>query len=812
MVIALIVFIIVAWFMFMIFGAPECDSLANRTATSLKFAIDEVAEKVPEWREGVPDDITYYRTADITLCQTKGISTLEIILGATMEPQYRIYYEQFPEGGGGIWTEAYPWSGGAASTLRMWGYMRIGTGIFSISAKYLSTVGMVTNFMKKLKGVGSKVMGWFSDTDIDDVVKMAQEAEEVGAMPGTRPAEWWIEGSKAGEAAKTIEECVGGGVCADGISGSRIVVSKTPVKLEIPVQMVDTDGKLKTFFVDVYVKKVSDNIVDMSTDIAKASDPAWELLQVSPADMYRDWLETLPSDLRKVYQDIFVPEDEIGVIGSLKGKIRQSDFYKKFYKPIEDRLKKFVLEIKTAGYRTDITEMTTQEINGIKLGTIKALDDPDVADMFLKQDGIRDKIARALGKSADDIQASHLKEFLDKFKLNGIVFIPSGTDLEVSSSAIKSISDAVGNGITYTNYPALFRDALGYDLATDAITDPDRYKIIEDIAKTIEKTLGAPSDVAKDLAFDRAEVWVNVIFLDYAKGITDKTTLTSNFINGYLTGLVTSYNLGDEMSAVQIANFLGFIEQNKGVLPTKIRTPAAMAVDYFKAQGKKMIYLDGPQNILNPTSFYARAIFASLTTTGCQGNSVCVYSHASMLESPVYLSPTADNYFVRSWRPVSPVAQWAGWQAALQHIPPHPRFYVVSPCFAKAKVWKTNLDGEPTIFVLPEKVDMNGTASNYCYADEGLVNTYTAIWAASDVATIITTLTGVGTVQKALKLPQEAMKLVGQVINIADPVTLAQGIAEGFVSWPGWPFQPLNYTQMIGAAGAKTIKTFTENK
>ena len=803
---SLAVFIPVIAALLVVFGSPKCGSLANTTAYYLKSAIDEVSkDNFYSWDEGgVPPDneISYYRTAPITLCQDKGISYLETILGTTLEPQYKIYYETFPEGGGGTWTEAYPWSGGAASTLRMWAYMRIASGVFKISTSSLTRIGVFTTFMTKLKGIALKVKSWFADTEIDDIAKMAEAAEEVGAMPGTRPADWLIEAGKSGEAAYNVQEAINDGVLVDGIDEStkRLIISKTPVKVEIPVEVVDMNGDVTTFYADVYARRVGGEIVDMSTDITKATEPGWELLKASPTDIYKDWLETLPSSLREVYKDIYVPEDEVGILGSLKGKIRQTNFYQKFYKPIEDRVKEFVTRIKTLGYRTEITEMTTKEINGIKLGTIKALDDPDVADMFLRQDGIRDKIARALGRSADEIQASHLKEFIDKFKLNGIAFIPGGADLEVTSSSIKAISDAVKNGITYSNAEALFRDALGYDLATNAITDPDRYKIIEDMAKTIKETLGVADDVAKDKALNRAYSYVAFqIFPEYAAGTTETVALTSKSLDTYLRGLAQNYKTGDEMAAVQTANFLGFIEQNKGTLSIKVRTPAGVAADYFKTQAKKMIYLDGPQNILNPASFYARAIFESLSTVDCKGNSICVYSHAAMMEAPFYLNETADKYFIRVWRPVQVWQQWAGWQAALKHVPPHPRFYVVSPCFANAKIWKTTLDGKPTIFVYPEKIDLGDSASNYCYADINLVNQYTAVWAISDVATVITVITGWGAAKGAVAIAK-------QVINIADPVTLVQGIVEGAISWPTWPFKTLTWEQIAANAGKVGIK------
>jgi hypothetical protein len=119
-------------------------------------------------------------------------------------------------------------------------------------------------------------------------------------------------------------------------------------------------------------------------------------------------------------------------------------------------------------------------------------------------------------------------------------------------------------------------------------------------------------------------------------------------------------------------------------------------------------------------------------------------------------------------------------------IPTHPRFYVVSPCFAVAKVWRTTLDGNPTVFVDPVKVDLHDEKSNYCYADEGLINKYVTIWAAKDTADVII----------AIALWWTGSGLASKIINRVDPTTLAQALAEAAISWPGYPYTDLNYTDM----------------
>jgi hypothetical protein len=147
---------------------------------------------------------------------------------------------------------------------------------------------------------------------------------------------------------------------------------------------------------------------------------------------------------------------------------------------------------------------------------------------------------------------------------------------------------------------------------------------------------------------------------------------------------------------------------------------------------------------------------------------------------------------IRVWRPVDPWKNYVGWTAALKRVPEHPRFYVVSPCFAIAKIWKAQMGPEKTIFVYPMKVDVGDKASNYCYADENLVNEYTAIWVASDSATVVQTVLSFGVASG--RIASEAVKASLKDWAKIDPVTLMQSLAEAAISWPGWPPPPKDMT------------------
>jgi hypothetical protein len=205
------------------------------------------------------------------------------------------------------------------------------------------------------------------------------------------------------------------------------------------------------------------------------------------------------------------------------------------------------------------------------------------------------------------------------------------------------------------------------------------------------------------------------------------------------------------------------------------------------------------KQLITPTSGIAKGFLLS-STEGCLGNSLCVYSHGALMnpEKPFYLNQSVKGYFLRLWRSVSPLMSVAGIEGFLKQVPSHPRFYLVSPCFGIAKVWKTTYNGEKTIFIKVDKFDLNDTASNYCYADENLINTYGAIWFLSTLGQIAESVAtwSIG------KAAQEAGRMSIQqtfaktILDKVDPVLLAQAFFEAYISWPGWPFKSLTFETM----------------
>lgn len=119
---------------------------------------------------------------------------------------------------------------------------------------------------------------------------------------------------------------------------------------------------------------------------------------------------------------------------------------------------------------------------------------------------------------------------------------------------------------------------------------------------------------------------------------------------------------------------------------------------------------------------------------GCQEKSICMLKDAEVKgPEPGYSAFSLDEKVptgteVRLWRPKPSVAARTPifMSTALFYatVPENPRFYVVSPCFAVAKIWKSGKDDK--IYVKIDKADKCNVTEcpsgvdtpNYCYADE----------------------------------------------------------------------------------------------
>jgi hypothetical protein len=354
------------------------------------------------------------------------------------------------------------------------------------------------------------------------------------------------------------------------------------------------------------------------------------------------------------------------------------------------------------------------------------------------------RIAEAIGLDPDKVTREAYYKYLNNVmkKTSGITLIPSESKWIVYKTAMREIQ---GDTTLLSQTDDVLLSKVKGIISTEfpSISDSELNDIV---IKGVKNN------------FDASEI-------QFAENVN------KHYLDNYLTEGATHFD------SKELTSTIGYLEQNIDAFP--LSTPA----NYARLQGKKMVFIQA-RSIVTPTSWIAKGFAGLAMTEGCLGNSICVYSHGTMMEYPFYMSEEADKFFIRAWRPVG-LQAYAGWQAALMHVPSHPRFYLVSPCFATVKIWKTKYNGEDTIFIKPEKCNLGDQASNFCYADEDLINKYTGIWFASDVATVVESILTAG----------EAA-VWKSVVKAADPVTLTQALAEATISWPGWPYSDLTYEKL----------------
>jgi len=117
---------------------------------------------------------------------------------------------------------------------------------------------------------------------------------------------------------------------------------------------------------------------------------------------------------------------------------------------------------------------------------------------------------------------------------------------------------------------------------------------------------------------------------------------------------------------------------------------------------------------------------------GCAERSICMLK-AGEVQGPeqsesAYLldEKIPQGTEVRLWRPKPSLADrtpiWMSTALFYATVPENPRFHVVSPCFATAKIWKSGKDGKIYVNIdKTNKCDVTGChidTPNYCYADE----------------------------------------------------------------------------------------------
>ncbi|MBU3904566.1 MAG: hypothetical protein KJ906_00245 [Nanoarchaeota archaeon] len=819
-VMMVVVFVFVLLLFWNVFGSPKCNDLASVTAEQLRIGINDVAENYESYTgDGVPNDPGVYVEKQISLCQQHSFySYTQSFMGGF--PEYQIYYEQFPEGffngGAWMWTENYPWSGGAASSLFFWGGLRLGTaaarGIKYVAfAKVKMGLSATTTIHRILKERSSfiqilknskKTMNMIDNNPALKIAykefKQSGKAEEFISIMGKADAFNALESMKlSGWLAEDAQEVL---FSPAGKAG----LSKTPR----PVRMFVTDADFVRIEKTLFVKKnAKGEIIDsLLARTAAEAGSGFEELTYVPYDVMHDY--AFDTSINKANRDLIKEIYEFDTEGvSTWTKlsnfdITQTGMYKHVYNPLKEggKLKKLFQRISPT-HMLEKTPIDADSALALKLSVLNMAADLNVGDDFHKhvvmpiiesKQSVKESIMKKFKlTSASEIKQSHIISFVNDMPDGGMWLLPKESVYNVDRVIINEMQN---NFDEYLISPTTVKRNIF-----------EQVKELDNFGDISESQF---DEIYNNLAtkLDDATIVSDVPGIVYVDKLGFETVGNEDFFRRITARLKD--NPTDPEAIKELGIMLGFLTQDIDTLPTTLPR------QYASQEIGKMIYIDGTA-MVNPNSWVLKQFVGEAMTEYCEGNSICLYDHVTESEDPHYMSEEADNYFVRVWRPVNSLAQYGSPQIALMHVPEHPRFYVVSPCFAKAKIWKTNevIEGENTIFISMEKCDAGG-ASNYCFADESLVNRYAAIWAISDYTDVALSLVSMGTFKIGGKVVEitakESLKtFAGKTIDL-DVVTIGQSLVEAAISWPGYPFEDMTFEKMKAGTDTCTYGKFQE--
>lgn len=425
-----VVFIAVAAVLYLILGAPACDALANQTAYQLVSTINSVAEKVPVYSgSDVPTDSGYYLTAPIRLCQEfKGIPILTQlqlqVQGAI--PEYQIYYERFPEGAA-LWTEAYPWSGGAANNLLFFGFLKYGAkplfkAVATKNIKYiwfgkisipLKATVTIARAMKKANDIfKNKVRTLFfaGADEIDDVFAKNPDLN-LGEMIYSMITQKHL---KAGTERRLML-----GLTKEG--KARLNGKMTVGEL--------FDGESGEIFVG---KKYFGDVVGELTPEERA---------MTVEEALKPHINAMTNEEAGTFSRTYTFTDDIDQATGTMEKIRNTKFYQEYFKSVADKIDEAVKEIKALGYKVELTKIFTPTKSRKFAREFLALcgDEPETCDKIAKgllsrKDKLSIKFKELFVEDAGKYKMSNklanvLNDLIDESKSSKFMFVGEDSKL-----------------------------------------------------------------------------------------------------------------------------------------------------------------------------------------------------------------------------------------------------------------------------------------------------------------------------------------------------------------------------------------------
>ncbi|HLC51349.1 MAG TPA: hypothetical protein VJH90_03190 [archaeon] len=796
---AVILFSLVVLILYSIFGAPVCSAQANATVAAFASTFNEVnAGSFPMYEgDGIPVDRMKFKTVPVFLCQQNGELSFVIgFLGGF--PEYQLYYETFPKGflqsdgpveTAGMWDEAYPWSGGAAAGLVFLGALKGATYTYKGTKLLAKTVkASVSTVKKSLEAARALRKAW---KELDIKFKNTEELTKyLNRYP--KATQRYLSAEIFGDVINEPRAVSAVNILREsGVIHSETKVRFTGASIQrYKIDKITQDGKLPLSRVKTPVKVT---VFEDGQEVEKIIVVKWKDAGESVADKFRlinlngevptgfKKFETIPAeDFRTYIDDLATPNEKdllrkiYSTDWELSKLVNDYDMTKTgMWESFKLSIKNFktrITALKKVGYDIDKTVNSPAEVDGLAdaLGS-HIRKDPEILKSLEKTHPftrLKQKILTSLGLPSDSyvsrqIYSKYINDVMKR--TSGLVIVPKGSKKIVYDASMKIIRDSPTDDVS-TIFKKMTDDGIiPKEGSAEWIEYGYQRKELEDIIQKV-----------KDL---------------HSSGITEREfayRVNANYLDNY----VSAKNMDQE----ELFLLIGYLEQNADM------APISAFANYGRLQGKKMIYLQG-SSVSVPTGWYAKGIAGSLLTEQCTANSLCLYDHNAQLESPFVLSDATSQYFIRNWRPVNQILAYTPIQGLLFHPPEHPRFHVVSPCFAIAKVWKTDYQGVNTTFVSFQKCDIKNdkgetTASNYCFADESLVNSYLAVWTGSDACTVIQSAIPGGAAWTAVKT----------VFNVADPCSLIQVAGETTLAWPGQPWKDLNYDKAKEAAPTCNLK------
>jgi hypothetical protein len=742
--IAIIIFIVLAMMFFSVFGSTECDKLSNTTAIELTNAINKVALEygIEPWTGGnVPEDAktNNYVTVPIRLCEKNMMNAFAAQFEA-QQPTYILTYEIFPEEGF-AWSESQPFSGGAAESVLNYAVMKYGIQGITLAGKFVTKI-LKTVFKGGFSLIGIKIAKFLDEAKNNKVIGWF--LSKFGSSAAQEPIEETLDDTLNGKYYKSkwkgLIEKIKGFIVNDDLDEEEALV-KAKVYKEGPdgLALLTLDGKkvVNTESRD-FILNFIENKGEEAEDFAKG-------VYIPPRF---PWLS---NPIERIKANYWQP---------LKNRVRtwwQNRMIKKYLydkpKEIYDYIRGKVKGAKSAfneifNYKDGMTdaEIVPEEF-GIVAGIAKENSEETLQAVKNNFDVIKDELERVTGEtftSPEQVTTKHLIQLfeaeerygsmsdligfmnreIENTKITSIAMKDLGSDLR---RLAKEVNDGtvlyedfvnVGGEWSMANYwgdlPQTQKDKWVERLSKGYTVGGQPLKMAEeDVKKVYEYTR---MSMANEGLFDRT-----IMFANGGTGSLRVNQLVTKAERVERELISSSYKIGPN-SADRIIGFISMPQITNPSALSKIPREAKIATSLAYKKLKNGVFLDlnrigqgplAPYNILLSPYDVKQALKkeSQKQEGGCASQSICKLQRGKA-EGPTetataYLldRKVSSSISVKLWRPKPDL--WSrtptGINTALFYnsIWENPRFYVASPCFATAKVWKDK--SKNTVFISIDK-------------------------------------------------------------------------------------------------------------